>query len=396
MALFPKIGETDFNFPKKFVFSVALFSFFMLVVPLGVYLVSQQTNLTPQAKVTKPSNLPNVMSLIRSEPKNGQIEVLWEVSPQSEEANLITAEITFPSDILEVKSINTKIDDKLEKKWLRKDFDQAQGKIELAVGVPAPGLKTAAQQKQTLAKIVFKLNAEGTASIDFDNAHIFANSTNKDILSQKNNAQAIKILYKNVALLPKCEVRPACLDLEKPCKISEPKEGWCPKSANVSIKSPAGGEVYSFSEPIDIEWDLQGIDRVLLTLYLNDRILGKIASVGAEEGSFKWDPLKSIRPSLLNSSNTFRIGISDIPGDFEVISDPFSIVLEEGEQPLSRIEARKSVGQADLNRDGKVNYVDLSIILSEFGKKKPENDLNSDGVINEIDLWIFNSLLNQP
>ena len=41
---------------------------------------------------------------------------------------------------------------------------------------------------------------------------------------------------------------------------------------------------------------------------------------------------------------------------------------------------------ADVNKDGVVNILDLTIVARAFGTDKPEGDTNGDGVVNVFDL----------
>jgi len=55
-----------------------------------------------------------------------------------------------------------------------------------------------------------------------------------------------------------------------------------------------------------------------------------------------------------------------------------------------------SVGSGDGNNDGKVDYIDLSILLSDFNKTsgfRPGIDMNGDGVINTFDYVLLKNLL---
>jgi hypothetical protein len=47
---------------------------------------------------------------------------------------------------------------------------------------------------------------------------------------------------------------------------------------------------------------------------------------------------------------------------------------------------------ADINKDGKVNLVDFSIMLTSWGGVNPDADINADGVINlsDFSIMLFN------
>lgn len=52
-------------------------------------------------------------------------------------------------------------------------------------------------------------------------------------------------------------------------------------------------------------------------------------------------------------------------------------------------KAEVALGFGDLNNDGKVSVIDLSILLTHFGQAQPSSDLNSDGNVSVIDLSIL-------
>jgi len=52
--------------------------------------------------------------------------------------------------------------------------------------------------------------------------------------------------------------------------------------------------------------------------------------------------------------------------------------------------ASKDTGnRSDLNKDGKVNLVDFSILLSFWGSSDPDADINQDGTVNLADFSIL-------
>ena len=57
--------------------------------------------------------------------------------------------------------------------------------------------------------------------------------------------------------------------------------------------------------------------------------------------------------------------------------------LKDGQIPNQQRNARLAF-RADVNNDGVINILDLTFVVSRFGKSSP--DLNSDGVVNILDL----------
>jgi hypothetical protein len=45
--------------------------------------------------------------------------------------------------------------------------------------------------------------------------------------------------------------------------------------------------------------------------------------------------------------------------------------------------------KADINKDGKVNLVDFSILLTAWGTSDDKSDINSDGIVNLADFSIL-------
>ncbi|MES2091161.1 MAG: C25 family cysteine peptidase [Pseudomonadota bacterium] len=50
---------------------------------------------------------------------------------------------------------------------------------------------------------------------------------------------------------------------------------------------------------------------------------------------------------------------------------------------------------ADLNNDGFVNALDVSLLRGQFGKRNQSGDINGDGIVNAIDLGMFNKLFGK-
>ena len=98
-----------------------------------------------------------------------------------EAANLFSAKINFPANLVEVESINT--NDTFVTSWAEKFYDNTTGQISLVGGIPNPGYKSEATESGEMAIITFKAKAPGNALIDLtDQSQIFSNSTNQNIL----------------------------------------------------------------------------------------------------------------------------------------------------------------------------------------------------------------------
>ena len=56
----------------------------------------------------------------------------------------------------------------------------------------------------------------------------------------------------------------------------------------------------------------------------------------------------------------------------------------------------KRANPADVNRDGVVNILDLTLVARAFGAYTPESDVNSDGVVNIFDLAFVATAISNP
>lgn len=210
------------------------------------------------------------------------------------------------------------------KSWIEKTFDNKEGKISLVGAVPDPGYQTKLENPAvTMATIVFTARKEGSAAISFDEGTaIYKNSDNLDILATKREAE-IKIsndVPQGTPVppgpVPTCEPRPACLDSEPRCLMSEPATGWCPTAS---------------IQPI---------------------------------------PTCQPRPACLDTQPACMIA-EPATGWCDVVIQPVPTKAD-----------------GDVNGDGKITLVDLSSLLSKWGKKGKDAgkaDINGDGVVNNMD-----------
>jgi hypothetical protein len=117
-----------------------------------------------------------------------EFEVKVQVRADIENANLFVAKINFPSNLLQVVSIDRT--QSFITSWTPPEpfYDNNTGQIELVGAVPSPGYKT--NFANSLMSIIkFKTKAGGSGNIDLtDNSQIFSNTTNSNILQTKNDA----------------------------------------------------------------------------------------------------------------------------------------------------------------------------------------------------------------
>lgn len=157
-------------------------------ITLGVYLASQQTNLSPQAAGIK-NKTPSSFTLDSSKKKykaGETFSVNLIVHSDLNSVNLIIAKLNFPSNLLQVESIETT--SSIIKFWPEKFFDNSNGQISLIGGLPSPGFSTSPKLGLTLATINFKAKSAGVANIKFDGSSaMHRDSDNTNILATRND-----------------------------------------------------------------------------------------------------------------------------------------------------------------------------------------------------------------
>lgn len=235
----------------------------------GVYLVQSRTNLLPKAGGGTPSVPESSFTL--DAPKGvapgSQFKVQVFVRSDIDAANLFSVKLNFPTDLLEVKSIQVNdlkevtcqsrpacLDAKPRscdvpepaegwcpepsissfiKNWVEKTFDNNAGTISLVGGVPNPGYQSKKNNPpRVMAVIIFSSKKAGKAAISFaGGTAMYRNTDNLDILATKREAE-IQVSSEVPLPVPTCKPRPACLDAKPACQMPEPVEGWC------SVSSP--------------------------------------------------------------------------------------------------------------------------------------------------------------
>jgi hypothetical protein len=151
---------------------------------VGLYLVGQKTNLLPKASVSAPVTPTTTFALTTD--KNsyvvGDTAVVTVYGHSDLDAsNLFSEKIHFDNTLLQVDSIN--YGDSFIQNWVEQFSDQDTGTISLVGGVPDPGFRTEVGNPGMMAKISFKVLANGSANITSDTeSAIYRNSDNVNIL----------------------------------------------------------------------------------------------------------------------------------------------------------------------------------------------------------------------
>lgn len=185
---------TGLKFNKTTVLTLVILGGILLGLALSVYLVGQRQIFKPYAfeNIAVPVVVPpSETSLSLKAPQGVQIgqevTVLVYVHSDSDNANLFSAKIKFPVDLLKVEGFKT--GRSFVTNWASQSFDNSKGVVTLIGGVPSPGIKTqVGGEGEVLAEIIFKVQAEGLANLTLGDSGIFRNSDNANILTTKKEA----------------------------------------------------------------------------------------------------------------------------------------------------------------------------------------------------------------
>lgn len=375
------------TFSKRSLASVISLLILLLGMPLGGYLALNETSFFSKASTTSPASIQPSAGFLLETPKAvvsaGQsiaVDVL--VQTDIDEANLFVAKLKYPTDLLAVEKIEAGVDSPIER-WVESGYDNQSGEVSLVGGVTNPGLKTESGKKYILSTVVFKAKVSGIANLEFDSKEsvIFRNSDNASILT---SLEGLTVNVVGAGFGPAGDATSSSATANSPLRVI----------------SPNGGDVYNYLTPIEVRWEgLKEIEDISVTLFLNGQFLGKIGSNLDNTGSFIWRAEDSLPVSFVNSNNTFQIGVSGSTKGGLTVSDqsdgPFGLSLNPtGMAQSNNISTEEA---ADLNKDGKTDFGDLSLLFSNynkpFGGKLKSYDLNKDGVISDIDLYFLMNFL---
>lgn len=300
-----------------------------------------------------------------------------------EEANLFTAKINFPKDIVEVKEI------RMESRFneVENFYDNSSGEISIVGGVPTPGLRTEVGGESALmAAIIFRAKTIGKGTVSFeDTSAIYSNLNNIDILT-------IKRPY-DISV----EGKPSATPVASPTPTATPSIG--PQLiVNTSELSSRG--------KFAVVWN--GIpnphnsDKMVISSSTRGDILTLILNFNCRPTAFNGLPQTNGVCDIDRNS-----GYGGFPnGSYSVrlISGNTNGVLAtatfdiNAPYPSPSSSVSPPPGNGDGNGDGKIDFVDLSILLTDFNKNggfRTGIDLNGDEIINTFDFSLMRNLLIQ-
>jgi hypothetical protein len=375
--------------PKRGIFGtlgIIVLSLMLLGIPIGIFLVSQRTDVTPEAAVEE--KLPEVISGIFLESKlslessGGIIPVDVYVKSPIDQINLVNAQISFNPSFITVDKIATGAAElnlpQVFNKWIEVHSDNTKGRISIISGLPNPGLRTGSGgEKAYLATLYLKPVAKGTAVLQVTpDSLILRNSDNNNIFKTGNDL-ALSLTDVITEATSSASPKPAGKDeklKEEPLLV---------------ITSPLTAANYSYFKPIEINWSSFNVDMISqINLYINNDLLGPIAqNLQAEEGQYSWQPKETLALPYIQLTNIFRIELIGISKDGAVaktISAPFGILGTEevtGTSPNPEAFSKNQLTVLDASR-ALSNYLVLPL-------KDKSLDLNKDEAINELDLFLI-------
>lgn len=369
---------------------VLVLSLMLLGIPIGIFLVSQRTQVLPQAAVTQ--NQPEVITGIFLESKlsSGEdvIPVNVYVKSPLDAINLVNAQISYNPGLLSFEKIATNAaqlnQPVIFNKWVEASFDNEKGKASVIAGLPNPGAKTGSpnDEKIYLATLYLKPKATGTTVLQVTpQSQILRNSDNENIFTTGNDLA--------LNLTASARVSPSA---STPSGRSKPDEKEEPL---IVITQPVPAANYSYFKPINIIWSSFEVVRISqINLYVNGELLGSIAqNLEARSGEFSWQPQDTLALHNIQPANTYKIEITGISKDGIVakkLSEPFGILGVE--------EITGSPPNPETFSQNQLNITDFSRALTDYlvvPLKDQSLDLNKDGVVNELDLFLIRQNLLQ-
>lgn len=363
------------------IIGIVVLSLMVLAIPVGLFLVQQKTNLTPQAAVSEPQTDSTNGIILEPRPSlNGvTIPVDIYVRSSSDAINLSKIKLKFDPVFLSVEKIAT--DEANEKqsqtfnKWLEASYDNSLGFVTLISGLPTPGIKTSglSEDRAYFATVNFNQKQSGSTIIQ---------STQDSVFLRNLDSQNVFLPGRDLVLnLPqKSIVTP---------NQTTPALQNSSDSPILVITSPLAVTNYTFFKPIDIMWSAFNLETISeINLYVNGAILGPVAkNLEAKSGRYTWNPQESLSLPYIQPANSFMIEITGFGKKGErarAITGPFGIAGVEnvsGSPPNPEVFYVNSLSVEDASR-----LLSAYLVLPLEDKSL---DFNNDDVINDLDLYLL-------
>jgi hypothetical protein len=392
------------NSLPRFLLSLVTLFIMLGALPIGVYLVSQRTQVLPEAALAQQERVGEVSLTLEQDKQSfssskqfpsttsAQIAINLIAHSDNQAANLFASRINYPSQDLELVKVATSEAElqgpnqqPMVGKWIQEKVDNEAGQFDLIAGLPNPGIKTSPDEQYVMAKLIFKVKGGTEATLHLDpDSTIFTNDANQTLQVRKNDLSLALPVVTLASSSP--SPKPKVISFKAP-------------TSSLTLLSPSGGETIGFNSNSQISWQQSGLNQVMVNLLVNGEKLGQIASVSASLNQVSWKPASYLLPNLVLPTNTYQIeleGIDTAGNQYSATSaGPFAIVSGEANLAASQSVSLAARG-GDANNDGQVDLTDLSMLLSSYGKKDNLNlgvDLNGDGVVNDVDLFLFKQVL---
>ena len=373
---------------KLGIFGIVVLSILLLGLPIGIYLVSQRTQLSPQAAVIPVVS--EAVSGIFMEAKfttgsDQAIPVDVYVKSPLDNINLVNSQIKFDPALVNIEKIATNSAELNQvgafNKWVEVNFDNEKGSAVIIAGTPNPGVKTSGDEKLYLATMYVKPKKDGAAILQVGaGSEILRNSDSINIFKTGNdlalNFTRVNILESTPSATPRTQARS-----REPLLV---------------ITSPVSAQNYSYFKPLDILWSGFNVDRISqINLYVNNEKLGTVGqNIEATEAKFTWLPKETLGLHYIQPSNAYEIEVVGISEDGVVAqtrTGPFGIMGTE--------EVSGSVPSGASFAQNQLTITDVSRLLAGYltePLKDGSLDLNKDGVLNDLDLFLMKqNMLNR-
>jgi hypothetical protein len=382
----PPLPHLVVDEPKRSPWAIAgifFLSLMVLAIPLGIYLVSQRTQLTPQAADDKPIPETTAGIILESklspEARGGIIPVDVYVKSPGEAVNLVNAQINYDPNLLSIDKVATDAasigQPVIFNKWLEARADNIKGSTSVIAAVPNPGVLSADQpdQKIYLATLHIRPKAEGTAVLEVTSqSQLLRNSDNSNLFQTGSD------LVLNLS---------GAAGGPDPSSSPKPSPGENPPL--LVLTNPVVATNYSYFKPIEIIWSSFNVERIVqINLLVNGEIFGPVAqNLDAKEGKTALAPQEILPLPYIQLSNTYQLEVTGVSKNGEVVkitSAPFGILgLDEvaGTPPDAATFAQNQLSINDASR-----MMSFYLVLPLADKSL---DFNRDDVINELDFFLF-------
>lgn len=380
------------------------------------------------------------------------VKVMAETSTDA--ANTFVGKINFPAQLLSVSRIDTT--GSFVTNWTENYYDNTAGTISLVGAVPNPGYKTSGSPS-LMATVYFTSKTSGTANLTFDHASmIYRNSDNVNILAKTTGTSitinpiptptptpiptptptptpipapssltATAVSYNkinlswnsanNTSVTAYWIIRDNVTIAQTTAKsysdtsvspstnysyqvVASDASGNNSDLSNIAtVTTPAAPDTTPPTAPanlaataissyqIDLSWkgSTDNIGVVGYDIYQNGTLLTSVSGPTTTFGSSGLTP---------GASYSYYVVGKDAAGNASPASNTATITTP----PLASPTPIPIFIKGDFNRDDAINFVDLSILLSNWGRTSftPIGvDLNSDGVLNVFDFSLLKQIL---